>query len=348
VDRQIASARIEVVKLRAPFGPAAVVVLLVVSAACGGSMEKPQAATKNVRQSPAPAPGPSRSPLGDESEHTGPIPVAFYPSTYREGDRIVMPVTFVDGTTAEVLFRDDLRPHELGTYGEIAAGLRRADRSIYFRYGSVSEFKGSGPLASYEGRSGATVEEWAPPPRTFGCPNLVFRFGDWFVGVRTCQDELSPEEKAEWARLLVGRQTQDGFLLLEAIPPLTIAQAGEHEGPQFWLQGPERGSPFITLTPGPCRAPDEPAATEEIRVMPDGQRASFARIGKIWYADWCEDGAMRIGVESPDRDYVEAAAEGIRVKDISPACAQPGTGDRRGRDKGRAGGAHHALSRALV
>lgn len=267
----------------------------------------------------APEPTVSPSPTRATEEHTGPIPVAFYPSTYREGDRVVMPVTLVDGTTTEVLFREELKPHELATYGEIAGGLGRVDRSIYFHYGNASAFKGSGPLALYEGRGGAPVEEWEPPPDTFACPNLVFRFGDWFIGVRTCQDELSSEEKAEWARRLVGHQTEDGFLVLEAIPPLMIAQAGEHEGPQLWLQGPDRGSPFITLTPGPCAGPDEPAANQEIRVMPDGQRVSFARIGKTWYADWCEDGALYVGVESPDRDYVQAAAEGLRVRGLSVA-----------------------------
>lgn len=42
------SARIKVVKLRAPFGPAAVVALLVVATACGGGTQKPQAEPKGV------------------------------------------------------------------------------------------------------------------------------------------------------------------------------------------------------------------------------------------------------------------------------------------------------------
>jgi hypothetical protein len=241
---------------------------------------------------------------------------AFYPSTYEEGDRVVMPVTFVDGTTAELLFDPALRPKELGTYGEIAGGLGLVDRSIYFRYGDASSFKGSGPLATYEGNGGTMVEEWDPPPDSFSCPNLVFEFDDWYVGVRTCQDELSSQEKAEWALRLVGRQTADGFLVLEALPPLEIARAGEHSGPQLWLQGPELGWPFITITPGRCEGP---ASDEETRVMEDGMLVSFARIGKTWYADWCSGGEMTFQVQSPDREYVEAAAEGLRIRDVSVA-----------------------------
>jgi streptogramin lyase len=269
---------------------------------------------------------PSPTVTAEPKRGTGPIRGAFYPPTYREGARIVMPVSFVDGTTAEVVFRGDLGADELGTYGEIGGGLGEVDRSIYFRYGTGSQFTGSGPLAAYEGHAGSTVEEWTPPSDAFGglldaeCPILVFRFGDWFVGVRTCLDELSSEEKAQWARLLVGRQTEDGFLVLDAEPPLTIDEAGEREGPALWLQGSDRGSPFITLRPGPCTL-DEPARNQELRVMPDGQEVLIGPIAgqvETWSANWCE-GGMYVGVDSRDRDYVEAAAEGLRIQNITLA-----------------------------
>ena len=275
---------------------------------------------------PSPTATPSPTVTEEPERGSGPIRGAFYPPTYREGENIVMPVTFVDGTTAEVVFRGDLMADELGTYGEIGGGLGEVDRSIYFRYGTASQFKGSGPLASYAGHGRSTVEEWTPPSDAFGglhagCPILVFRFGDWFVGVRTCLDELSSEEKAQWARLLVGRQTADGFLVLDSEPPLTIDEAGEREGPDLWLQGADRGSPFITLRPGPCTL-DEPARNQELRVMPDGQEVLVARIaGQVgtWYANWCEGGMMYVGVDSRDRAYVEAAAEGLRIRNITLA-----------------------------
>jgi streptogramin lyase len=272
----------------------------------------------------SPTATPSPTVTEEPKRGTGPIRGSFYPPTYREGERIVMPVTFVDGTIAEVVFGGNLRPHELGTSGEIVGGLEEIDRAIYYRYGTGSLFKGSGPLASYEGHGGSTVEEWMPHADAFpfitDCSVLVFQFGDWFVGARTCDDQLSSEEKADWARLLVGRQTEDGFLVLDADPPLTIARLGEPEGPDLWLVGPQ-SSPFITLRPGPCRL-SEPAKSQELQVMPDGQEVLIARLAgqvETWEANWCEDGAMYVGVQSPDRAYVEAAAEGLRIRNINLA-----------------------------
>lgn len=272
---------------------------------------------------PGPTATPSPTVTAEPERGTGPIRGAFYPPTYREGENIVMPVTFVDGTTAEVVFRGDLRADELGTYGEIVGGVVEIDRAIYFRYGTGSWFKGSGPLATYEGHGGSTVEEWMPTdsfPFIGDCSVLVFRFGDWYVGVRTCDNQLSSEEKAQWARLLTGRQTEDGFLVLDPDRPLTIARVGEHEGPHLWLIGPQT-SPFITLRPGPCRL-YEPAKNQEVRVMPDGQEVLIARLAgqvETWDANWCENDMMSVGVQSPDRAYVEAAAEGLRIRNITLA-----------------------------
>lgn len=143
--------------------------------------------------------------------------------------------------------------------------------------------------------------------------HLVYRFGDWWVAVRTFQDRLSDSERRLWARNVTGRQTIDGFLVLEAIPHLVLQEAGEHGGPEILLQA-EGGSPFIRLFPGPCE-PD-PGEGEESRTMPDGTMATFSHIGKDWFADWCEDGSMRIQVDYATREYAEAAAVRLRVRNV--------------------------------
>lgn len=51
--------------------------------------------------------------------------------------------------------------------------------------------------------------------------------------------------------------------------------------------------------------------------MADGQPVSISRIGKSWHAGWCEDGTMRIAVQSLDREYVEAVAQGLRARSAS-------------------------------
>ena len=40
--------------------------------------------------------------------------------------------------------------------------------------------------------------------------------------------QMSDEDRSLWATNFRGRVAEDGFLLLKAIPPLTLARAGEH------------------------------------------------------------------------------------------------------------------------
>jgi streptogramin lyase len=265
----------------------------------------------------APEPTVVPTPTETADEHT-PISGGFYPTTYREGDQVIMPVTFVDGTRAELVFDSRLRPEDLAVISFTSGGLGEVDRTLAIRYAEERIYQmHTGPIETYQGYGGSSVEVWEGPPGEFPCPHLIFRFGNWFVAVRTCQPELSDAEKAEWARSLVGRVIDDGFLVLEARSPLVLREVGGHEGPEVLLAG-EGGWPFVTLRPGPCTT-DQPARNQELRVMPDGQEVLFARIGKMWDANWCEDGAMYVGVESPDRGYVEAAAEGLRIRDLSVA-----------------------------
>jgi hypothetical protein len=201
--------------------------------------------------------------------------------------------------------------------GFTAGGLGGVDRTISFLYRDASPFRYSGPLETYEGRDGKPVEVWRPVPRAYECPNLVYSFGDWFVGVRTCQGQLSESEKAEWARSLIGHQTEDGFLILDAVPPLVLQRTGGHEGPELTLT---RGNiHFIEFEPGRCD-PDDIPDEGDIRSMDDGTRVSFSvDIHGEWLATWCEDGLMEIQIDYATEDFAEAAAEGLRVREISLA-----------------------------
>ena len=44
---------------------------------------------------------------------------------------------------------------------------------------------------------------------------------------------MSEEDRALWATDFHGQDAKDGFLLLEAEPPLRLARAGEHAGPDL-------------------------------------------------------------------------------------------------------------------
>jgi hypothetical protein len=236
-----------------------------------------------------------------------------------------MPLTFVDGSTTEIVFPKDLGLQDMRAQIFTAGGLGGVDRTIDFLYRDASSFKHEGPLETYDGHEGQPVEVWKPAPRTYGCPNLVYRFGNWYVGVRTCQGQLSDSEKAEWARSLIGHQTDDDFLVLDALPPLVLVGAGGHEGPEVMLYDPNSFHPMIRFKPGRCD-PEKPPEGD-IRTMDDRTKVSFSRIGHKpgqvedsdsgneddWFADWCEDGLMRIQVGYATQDFAEAAAEGLRA-----------------------------------
>jgi Tol biopolymer transport system component len=246
----------------------------------------------------------------------------FYPATYKEDDRVVMPATFLDGSTAEIVFPEALGLQDMRAQIFTAGGLEGVDRTINFLYGDPSSLRHSGPTETYGGHDGQPVEVWKPAPRTYGCPNLVYRFGDWFVGVRTCQGELSESEKADWARSLVGHQTEDGFLVLEAVPPLVLQRTGGHEGPELMLFGDGAHHPMIEFEPGRCD-PDDVPDEGDIRTMGDGTEVSFSRIedGRSgiendWFATWCEDGLMSIQVGYATENFAKSAAESPRARDI--------------------------------
>lgn len=112
-----------------------------------------------------------------------------------------MPLVFLDGSSATLVAPASFGVQDMTVSIYTSGGLMGIDRTIDFRYRDGSSFMLEGPLETYEGARGSTVELWHPhPEHPAECPNLVYRFGDWFVRVRTCQGELSQQERESWAR----------------------------------------------------------------------------------------------------------------------------------------------------
>lgn len=265
--------------------------------------------------------GPTRRPRASPSAKETAKYVGFHPESRQENGMVVMPLVFVDGSSAEAVAPDDLGIQGMSVAIYTSGGVGGVDRTIDFSFGNGSWLMHEGPLRTYEGVDGSKVELWKPSPDTpAGCPNLVYRFDEWFVGVRTCQDELSESERQSWARLLRGEVTDGGFLVLSATGPLVLTQAGGHEGPAIIL-GMDRAN-WIQLQPGKCE-PQTYVSDGDIEIMPDGTRVSFNRLedgnSKIdydWFVSWCEDEQMRVQVEYAYEDFAKAAAESFRLRDI--------------------------------
>lgn len=292
---------------------------LVLALAIGGCEATPEKVPTATESPTASASTPTEQPTRKSSKYVG-----FQPKSRREGGQVVMPITFVDGSSGEIVAPPELGVQEMATAIYTSGGLGRVDRTMDFRYRDGSTFMHEGPLDVYEGADGSPVELWHPiPVFAYECPNLVFRFGPWFVGVRTCQDELSVPEMERWASLLTGEVTDTGFLVLSSTEPLRLQETGGHEGPELLL-GKGRSN-WIELEPGACdpaRLPDE----GDIRTMEDGTRVSFSRIGGKnseikynWFATWCEDGLVQVQVSEAYERFAEAAAEGFRMRNITLA-----------------------------
>jgi len=180
----------------------------------------------------------------------------FMPSTYVEGGSVVMPITFPDGTTAKLVYPPELdlsgmrvQPYSSGYGPGFARDFLVLDKPIDDVIGGYEQAE---LLADYGDGHGGTVGFWRLPPDGL---YLAFQYGSWTVLVYEYAEEgaqMSDEDRALWATNFHGRDAEDGFLLLEAEPPLRLARAGEHAGPELGLWSRNGDSRALSLYAGEC------------------------------------------------------------------------------------------------
>ena len=233
-----------------------------------------------------------------------------------------MPVTFPDGTTAEILYPPDLdlagtniQPY---TSAVAPAGV---SRDFVIDYGRVDEvLKGWGEvevLTEYpDGREGS-VGFWRTPDSDY----LAFQFGSWTVLVYDYQEpgaRMSEEQRSLWATHLHGRETAGGWLILEAEPPLILARAGEHAGPQLQFVIPGKEFKEVLLFAGACTPIRAGEGFEEADVeFVDG--VAVARTTDVhgeWYALWCDPSVpIRVDVYGgKDETLIDTVVAGLEIR----------------------------------
>jgi hypothetical protein len=230
-------------------------------------------------------------------------PPPFVPRTYREGEKIVAPVTFPDGSRAEVVYPRELdlasrgvRPY---TWASLDTSYGSIGRDFRIDPGRLDEVWRGDPIREYEGVDG-TLVPFMRDEGADGTDYLAYGFGSWTVSVYDYPGGsagMTEEERSLWARSLTGHETKDGFLLLEARLPLRLARAGEYPSPmELWLGGPDGG---VEIRP----------------VEKCSRKQRFER--SAGYASWCDPEArMYIGVQG-DKEFVEALlAGGVRVRNV--------------------------------
>jgi hypothetical protein len=216
------------------------------------------------------------SPAPDEPPAVGD---RFVPPTHRDGDRVVMPLMFPDGSRATITYPPELALAELGLEP----------------YGSGT-LQGDSP---HPGRSDQVGRDFAIRYGTAVRPrrrSLLLRFGRWAVEVYDyaagSPAAMTRAERRDFRRSLTGRVTADGFLVLEASPPLTLAKAGQHAGPALHF-GNQDPSPWLLL-----------------RLQRCGPRAESTSRG---FASWCLSDTM-VAHAYGGRRFLAAAAEGIALR----------------------------------
>lgn len=220
------------------------------------------------------------------------------PPTQIDGDRTVVPVVFPDGTRADLSFSADL---DLTSHGLAPYSSGRSpgfDRDFFIRYGPVEEFAGEYSwelLDTYLDGSGESVGFYRIPGDEVDY--LAFQFERWLVLVYDYRlvasgPRMTDEDRVVWLKNFHGTVTDEGFLVLEATPPLTLAQEGDHAGPQLSLHGSDGG---LTLYLADCESTDEPERTDD-------------------YVNWCHAASgIRIMASGPS-DFMDRVVSDFEIR----------------------------------
>jgi hypothetical protein len=166
----------------------------------------------------------------------------FTPLTRRDGDTMVLPVVFPDGSTAELRSPRKLDLATLGVWARTSGVLGKdaaTGRDLLILYGNAKGLTaGKAPVACYQGADRSQVELWRsqdPAVRFW----LLFQFGAWTVALwdGNAGRLMGHQDRAVWARSLVGRETEGGWLVLRVSAPCgsapnTTATCAAAWGPQ--------------------------------------------------------------------------------------------------------------------
>lgn len=228
---------------RTALGTAAAAValsLVVLSAALLGRVEPDQA-------SPITS---SSTPPATTLEAMIPAATPFIPETRHSGARTVVPLGFVDGTTAELTYPDryDLLSNGVELQGKFDASSY--GRTFTIRYGSIAEqvaieaatAGSSERLASYPDPRGGTAELWR-----FGADaatdRLFIAYGDWTLETwdyAANHSESRDETLATWVQSVAGYIAVNGYPVLTGAGTLAVTPVladGGPDGPDLQLGG---------------------------------------------------------------------------------------------------------------
>lgn len=240
----------------------------------------------------------------------------FVPRAHKDETKVVMPVTFPDGTRAEIVYPRRLDIAELGAQPHSSGRLEDCcDSDFFVLYGAVpkSELAGATPLEVYRGTNGAPVEYWRVGAHGHDPDSdrwLIFSFGPWKVFVHDTKGSMTRDQLASWARSLRGEETSNGFLRLSAERPLQLATAGDHAGPELLFSTKRK---IVRFFVGQCQA--HPRWDGKLRGLgaETGPRADWA--GSRCFTDQ----SIRIHVQTGNKQFARDVLDLVKVRNVRRA-----------------------------
>ena len=209
------------------------VALLLAAAACGPAGGGPSQPSHPAAPPPATSQADGTIPCRPSLQSAATGKLRFTTPARRDGEVVVMPLVFPDGTTAELRYPPELELAKLGVWPRTSGAIGKepsTGRDLLIVYGDAEGLTaGTAPAACYPGAERGQAELWRsqdPDVRYW----LLFRVGAWTVAMwdGNAGRLMGHQDRAVWARSLVGRETGRGWLVLRGRRPLRLG--AEHEG----------------------------------------------------------------------------------------------------------------------
>ncbi|MCD6020452.1 MAG: hypothetical protein K0R20_162 [Actinomycetia bacterium] len=220
-----------------------------------------------------------------------------------------MPVTFPDGTTAEIVYPPDLRLEELSVYPDTYSegGPEACGSTVHATRHDplVGWIRGSEPLAEHLRQDDTVVALWEGTRDNEPYNYLVYRFGSWSALVPCTWSRQIEGDLAMLAENLDGFETREGLLVLDGRRPLVLHP---------WR---DAASLFISSKD----------VILDLRSQCDPARQTVDKNPQDGVIQWCMDPAgiylYANGFTPQGRDYLQRLVKELEVRNVEPS-ASPG------------------------
>jgi len=259
-----------------------------------------------------------------QQQQASTVTTKFVPPTSNSGGKTDIPITFSDGTTADVLHDSTVDLAGLGvslidsgTMGQFARG----GRQFQIDHGGSSFVADPTQEKTAKGLSGANGLSVPVLPAPSDTPGnyLDFVFKDWHVGVweGTDNDQMSSSDDGNWAANMTGTETPSGFLVLTGKDPVKMTPFGAPDGPSLTF-----GDIFSTgvfLLPGTCLPPAGEGASNNAQGVP----VRVTQIANGHYeGDMCFASSKMAAQVYGAQDFVNTVTGSLEIKNIKPGPAR--------------------------